>query len=66
MTCPPFCGTCGGNLGRDGTERDCGKCLRSMPKRRIRKDEFEYDNYDHFALRSRAGGWRYYVKGASK
>lgn len=62
MTCPPFCDTCGGNLGRGGTERDCEKCLRSCRKERIRKEEFEYDNYSHFALRTRGGGFRYYRK----
>lgn len=62
MTCEPFCDTCGGNLGRGGTDRDCEKCLRAIPKERIRKDEFESDNYSHFALRTRGGAWRYYRK----
>ena len=64
MTCPPFCDTCGGNLGRGGTARDCEKCLRAMPKVRIRATEFDPLNYSHFALKGGNGrGWRYYRKG---
>jgi hypothetical protein len=63
MTCPPFCDRCGGNLGRGGTERECEKCLRSMPKKRIRASEFDPGNWDHFALKGGNGrGWRYYEK----
>lgn len=65
MTCEPYCDTCGGTLGRGGTDRDCEKCLREMPKKRIRAVEFDPLNYSHFALRSRGGGWRYYRKGTS-
>lgn len=62
MTCEPFCDTCGGNRDRAGQHFTCSKCLRSCRKERIRKDEFEYDNYSHFRLQTRGGAWRYYVR----
>lgn len=63
MTCAPFCDMCGGNLDRAGQHFTCTKCLRSMPKKRIRAVDYDPDNYSHFALRGRSGrGWRYYRK----
>lgn len=70
MTCPPFCDRCGGNLGHPSNGDDtCDKCkrleaLRKGPKRRIRADQFDSRNPDHFALKGPTGrGWRYYRKG---
>lgn len=64
MTCPPFCDTCGGNLGHPANgDWTCEKCLRAMPKKRIRATEFDPDNRNHFALKGGNGrGWRYYEK----
>lgn len=67
MTCPPFCDTCGGNLGHASNGDDtCAKCktvaLRQCRKERIRKDEFDPSNPNHFRLQSRGGVWRYYRK----
>lgn len=66
MTCEPFCDTCGGNLGRNPEGHTCRKCvndaLRKCRKERIRKDEFDAGNPDHFKLQSHGGAWRYYRK----
>lgn len=67
MTCGPFCDTCGGNLGHPANGGGtCAKCkidaLRKGRKERIRKDEFEPANENHFRLQSRGGAWRYYKR----
>jgi hypothetical protein len=36
--------------------------LRACRKERIRKDEFDAGNPQHFRLQSRGGAWRYYRK----
>lgn len=64
---PPRCDTCDGILGhpRNGNWT-CKKCvldeLRACRKERIRKDEFDAGNPNHFRLQSRGGAWRYYRK----
>jgi hypothetical protein len=35
-------------------------CGRDVRKERIRKDEFDAANENHFRLQSRGGAWRYY------
>lgn len=65
MTCGPFCDTCGGNLGHPANgDWTCSKCkideLRKCRKERIRKEEFDAANVNHFRLQSRGGAWRYY------
>lgn len=66
MTCPPFCDTCGGNLGHPANgDFTCADCKRRKgPKKRITKAEYEaaggWRNRELFCLRTRAGGWRYY------
>lgn len=63
MTLPPYCDKCGGNLGRGGTDRECEKCLRATPRKRIRAADYDPFNYSHFALKGGNGrGWRYYQK----
>jgi transcription initiation factor TFIIIB Brf1 subunit/transcription initiation factor TFIIB len=65
MTCEPYCDECGGNLGHPANgDWTCAKCkiveLRKCRKERIRKDEFDPANENHFRLQSRGGAWRYY------
>jgi hypothetical protein len=56
---PPRCVVCD---ARNPIGACCGGtvCLREIRKERIRKNEFERDNPDHFRLQSRGGSWRYY------
>lgn len=66
MSLPPFCNDCGGNRGLNPDGPTCRKCvndaLRKCRKERIRKDEFDLANPQHFKLQSRGGAWRYYRK----
>lgn len=60
----PRCDKCDGRLGHPANgDWTCEKCkLRACRKERIRKDEFDPANDDHFRLQSRGGAWRYYRK----
>jgi len=56
---PPRCAVCD---ARNPAGSHCRGvwCPRDVRKERIRKNEFDADNPDHFRLQSRGGAWRYY------
>jgi hypothetical protein len=57
---PPQCVVCDKYVGSGMSHCHGTWCPRNVRKERIRKDEFDPDNPDHFRLQSRGGAWRYY------
>lgn len=57
---PPRCAVCDTRVGSGMSHCEGTWCGRAVRKERIRKDEFDPANENHFRLQSRGGAWRYY------